>query len=70
MDLPNDYFEQVYRLIFSVVPVSGQLPAPPGFLTQSVCGFNTVSCTVIDHRVLRGQAAKLYVGCAGGFVFS
>ena len=29
-----------------------------------------MSCTVIDRRVLRCQAAELHVGCAGGFVYS
>ena len=29
-----------------------------------------MSCTVIDRRVLRCQAAELHVGCAGGFVCS
>src|SRR5512144_338146 len=47
-----------------------QLPAPPGVLTHSGCGCNTVSCTVIDRRVLRCQAAELHVGCAGGCVYS
>ena len=63
-------FDQVYRLIFSVLSVLGQLPTPPSFLTYSGCGHNTVSCTVIDRRVLRCQAAELHVGCAGGFVCS
>jgi hypothetical protein len=39
-------------------------------MTHSGCGYKTVSCTVIDRRVLRGQAAELHVGCAGGFVWS
>ena len=54
----------------SVISVPAQLPAPPGFLTHSGCGYNTVSCTVIDCRVLRCQALELHVGCAGGFVYS
>ena len=29
-----------------------------------------MSCTVIDGRVLRSQAAELHVGCAGGCVCS
>ena len=29
-----------------------------------------MSCTEIDRRVLRCQAAELHVGCAGGFVYS
>ena len=29
-----------------------------------------MSCTVIDRRVLRSQAAELHVGCAGGIVDS
>ena len=60
----------VLRLIFSVMSVAGELPAPPGFLTHSGCGCNTVSCTVIDCRVFRCQAAELHVGCAGGCVCS
>ena len=54
----------------SVISVAVQLAAPPGFLTHSGCGCNTVSCTVIDGRVLRCQAAELHVGCAGGCVCS
>ena len=53
-----------------VSSVPGQFVTPPGFLTLSGCGCNTVSCTVIDRRVLRCQAAELHVGCAGGFVYS
>ena len=60
----------VLRLIFSVMSVPAQLPAPPGLLTHSGCGCNTVSCTIIDRRVFRCQAAELHVGCAGGFVCS
>ena len=29
-----------------------------------------MSCTVIDHRVLRFQSAELHVGCAEGLVYS
>ena len=57
-------------LAFSDISDPGQLAAPPEFLTHSGCGYNTVSCTVIDRRVLRCQAAELHVGCAGGFVYS
>ena len=59
---------QANHLWISSVP--GQFATPPGFLTLSGCGCNTVSCTVIDRRVLRCQAAELHVGCAGGFVYS
>ena len=55
---------------FSDISDPGQLAAPPEFLTHSGCGYNTVSCTVIDGRVLRCQAAELHVGCAGGCVYS
>ena len=70
MDAQSDYFYQVYMLIFPVFSDQGQLPTTPSFLTHSGCGHNTVSCTVIDRRVLRCQAAELHVGCAGGFVYS
>ena len=59
---------QANHLWISSVP--GQFATPPGFLTLSGCGYNAVSCTVIDRRVLRCQAAELHVGCAGGFVYS
>ena len=53
-----------------VSSVPGQFAPPPVFLTLSGCGCNTVSCTVIDRRVLRCQAAEIHVGCAGGCVYS
>ena len=59
-------FYQVYMLIFPVFSDPEQLPTTPSFLTHSGCGHNTVSCTVIDRRVLICQAAELHVGSAGG----
>ena len=70
MDIQNYNFWASLRINLSVISVPVQLPAPPGFLTHSGCGYNTVSCTEIDCRVLRSQAAELHVGCAGGFVCS
>ena len=70
MDIQNYNFWASLRINLSVISVPVQLPAPPGFLTHSGCGYNTVSCTEIDRRVLRCQAAELHVGCAGGCVYS
>jgi len=44
--------------------------APPRYLTHSECCYNTVSCTVIDRRVLRCQSAEFHVGCVGECVWS
>ena len=70
MNIQNDHFWANLKIILSVISVPELFPELSGFLTQSGCGFNTVSCTVIDGRVLRCQAAELHVGCAGGFVCS
>ena len=70
MDIQNYNFWASLKINLSVISVPVQLPAPPGFLTHSGCGYNTVSCTEIDCRVLRCQAAELHVGCAGGCVYS
>ena len=70
MDIQNYNFWASLKINLSVTSVPVQLPAPPGFLTHSGCGYNTVSCTEIDRRVLRCQAAELHVGCAGGCVYS
>ena len=70
MDIQNYNFWASLRINLSVISVPVQLPAPPVFLTHSGCGYNTVSCTEIDCRVLRCQAVELHVGCAGGFVCS
>lgn len=67
---PNGYFEANLQFNFSVISVPGKLPAPPGFLPQSECGCNIVSCTLIDHSVIRSQAADRHVGCVGGFFYS
>ena len=70
MNIQNDHFWANLKIILSVISVPELFPELSGFLTQSGCGFNTVSCTVIDGRVLRCQAAELHVGCAGGLVYS
>ena len=70
MGILTFYLWSILKVNLSVIFVPVQLASPPGFLTHSGCGCNTVSCTVIDRRVLRCQAAELHVGCAGGFVYS
>ena len=70
MDIQNYNFWASLKINLSVTSVPVQLPPPPGFLTHSGCGYNTVSCTEIDSSVFRCQAAELHVGCAGGFVYS
>ena len=70
MGILTFYFWSNLKVNLSVIFVPVQLASPPGFVTHSGCGYNTVSCTVIDRRVLRCQAAELHVGCAGGFVYS
>jgi hypothetical protein len=70
VDIQNYDFRTSLKINLSVISVAVQLPAPPVFLTHSGYGCNTVSCTEIDRRVLRCQAAELHVGCAGGCVYS
>ena len=71
MDYQNDCISaSLQDNILWVISVTGKLPAPPGFLTYSGYGCNTVSHRVIDCRVLRCQSAKLHIGNAGGFVYS
>ena len=70
MGILTFYLWSILKVNLSVIFVPVQIASPPGFVTHSGCGCITVSCTVIDGRILRCQSGKFHIGCAGGFVYS